>query len=53
MDASLIARAGIETIVYGPAGSGAHADVEWVDLASVNQTAAVLAQAAIRYCGTN
>lgn len=52
MDASLIAGAGIETVVYGPAGTGAHADIEWVDLASVNQTAAVLADAAMRYCGT-
>lgn len=51
MDASLIARAGIETVAYGPAGTGAHADVEWADLASVDQTAAVLALAAVRYCG--
>jgi acetylornithine deacetylase len=52
MDASLIARAGIETAVYGPAGAGAHADVEYVDLASVEHTAAVLAETAVRYCGT-
>jgi acetylornithine deacetylase len=51
MDASLIAAAGIETVVYGPAGTGAHSDIEWVDLASVDQTAAVLADTALSYCG--
>ena len=35
MDASLIAQAGIETVVIGPIGAGAHGDEEWGDLASV------------------
>jgi acetylornithine deacetylase len=52
MDASLLAEAGIETVVLGPAGTGAHADVEWVDLASVEHTGAILARAAMSYCGT-
>jgi len=51
MDAALLAAAGIETVVIGPAGAGAHAAEEWVDLDSVVQLAAVLAQAAIEYCG--
>jgi acetylornithine deacetylase len=51
MDASLIAEAGIPVVVFGPAGAGAHADDEWVDLASVRQVAEVLARAAINYCG--
>ncbi len=51
MDTSLIAQAGIETIVFGPSGAGAHAAVEGVDLASVEQTAAILADAAVAYCG--
>jgi acetylornithine deacetylase/succinyl-diaminopimelate desuccinylase-like protein len=37
--------------VIGPAGAGAHAAEEWVDLESVVQLAGVLAEAAIEYCG--
>lgn len=51
MDAALIAAAGIETVVLGPAGAGAHADEEWVDLQSVTQLAEILARTAARYCG--
>jgi len=51
MDAALIAEAGIETVVIGAAGGGAHAAVEWVDLSSVEILAAILTDAAIRYCG--
>jgi acetylornithine deacetylase len=36
-DAALLAGAGIPTVVYGPAGEGAHADEEWVDLASLER----------------
>jgi acetylornithine deacetylase len=52
MDASLLAEAGIETVVLGPAGTGAHADTEWVDLASVERTTEILARTAMSYCGT-
>lgn len=51
MDAALIAEAGIETVVIGPAGAGAHAAREWVDLESVERLAAILARAATSYCG--
>jgi acetylornithine deacetylase len=51
MDSALLAAAGVETVVFGPAGAGAHAAVEWVDLESVYQTAAVLAATAVAYCG--
>ena len=51
MDAALLQAAGIETVVLGPGGGGAHAAVEWVELESVEQTAAILAEAAIDYCG--
>ena len=51
MDAALIAEAGIETVVIGPTGTGAHAAVEWVELESVNQVAGILADAAVSYCG--
>jgi len=52
MDASLLAEAGIETVVLGPAGAGAHADAEWVDLASVERAAEILARTAMSYCDT-
>ncbi len=52
MDAALLAAAGIETVVIGPSGAGAHAAEEWVDLESVVQLAGILAEAAIDYCGT-
>jgi acetylornithine deacetylase len=50
MDAALLHAVGIETVVMGPAGGGAHAAVEWVELESVAQMAAILAEAAIDYC---
>lgn len=50
MDAALLQAAGIETVVFGPAGQGAHADVEWVDLDSVAQLAEILVESALDYC---
>jgi acetylornithine deacetylase len=50
MDAALLQEAGIETVVCGAAGAGAHADVEWVELDSVMQLAEILAVAALDYC---
>jgi acetylornithine deacetylase len=50
MDAALLAEAGIETVVIGPSGAGAHAAVEWVDLESVYAVAAILADTAAEYC---
>jgi len=50
MDAALLQAAGIETVVMGPAGGGAHAAVEWVEMESVAHMAAILAEAAIEYC---
>jgi len=37
MDAAFFAEHGIPTVVLGPRGEGAHAQVEWVDLASVQE----------------
>jgi acetylornithine deacetylase len=51
MDAALLQAAGIETVVCGAAGAGAHADVEWVDLESVYRLSEILAGAALEYCG--
>jgi acetylornithine deacetylase len=47
MDAAVLSAAGIPAVVFGPAGAGAHAVEEWVDLASVATCADVL-EAVIR-----
>ena len=49
-DAALIAAAGIPTVLYGPAGEGAHAAVEWVDLASLERVRDVVLQTAVAWC---
>lgn len=36
-DSALFGAAGIPTLLYGPCGGGAHADVEWLDLASASR----------------
>jgi acetylornithine deacetylase len=51
MDSALLAAAGIESVVVGPVGGGAHAAEEWVDLRSLEALAAILAEAALAYCG--
>jgi len=50
MDSALLAEAGIETVIIGPKGAGAHADEEWVELDSVFELAQILIEAAQRYC---
>ena len=49
-DAALIGRGGIPTVLYGPAGGGAHAEVEWVDLASLERVRDVIVRAATEWC---
>jgi acetylornithine deacetylase len=51
MDAALLQADGVETVVIGAAGTGAHSDVEWVDVQSVIQLAEILARTAADYCG--
>jgi acetylornithine deacetylase len=50
MDSALLAAAGVETVVIGPIGAGAHADEEWVDLQSLVDLAQILAETALNYC---
>jgi acetylornithine deacetylase len=50
-DASLIAAAGIPTVLFGPPGDGAHASVEWVSLAGTVDCARALLATAQRFCG--
>lgn len=35
LDSALLGEAGVPTVIFGPGGQGAHADVEWVDIDSV------------------
>ncbi|MFQ5689822.1 MAG: ArgE/DapE family deacylase [Gemmatimonadota bacterium] len=51
MDSALLAAAGMDTVVIGPSGGGAHAAEEWVELESVRRLAEILAHAALDYCG--
>ncbi|HSR53742.1 MAG TPA: ArgE/DapE family deacylase [Acidobacteriota bacterium] len=50
MDSALLSAAGVETVVFGPSGAGAHSDNEWVDLDSVHSLSAILAQTTAAYC---
>ena len=50
MDAALLTDAGIPTAVFGAHGDGAHADVEWVDLDSVQCCTDVLIATARAFC---
>jgi acetylornithine deacetylase len=50
MDAALLSAVGIDTVVIGPAGAGAHALEEWVDLESVQQLTDILTKAATQFC---
>lgn len=52
MDSALLASAGVDTVVLGPGGAGAHSLDEWVDLESVYSLAAILAETAVSYCGS-
>jgi acetylornithine deacetylase len=51
MDMALLNAAHIPTVAFGPAGEGAHADVEWVDLASLETCVRVYLRAAELICG--
>ena len=51
MDSALLAASGVDTVVFGPDGTGAHAKEEWVDVQSVLRVAQILAQTARSYCG--
>ena len=50
-DAALIADAGIPTVLLGPAGEGAHAEVEWVDVASLHRLRDLVLEIAQAWCG--
>jgi acetylornithine deacetylase len=49
-DAATLHGAGIPSILFGPAGAGAHALEEWVDLESVRVCAEVYLATAVDFC---
>jgi len=49
-DSALLSSAGIPTVVFGPAGEGAHAVEEWVDLASAERCAEIYSGVARELC---
>lgn len=49
-DAALFSAAGIPTVVFGPSGDGAHADVEWVDLNDVERLVEILLATIREFC---
>jgi acetylornithine deacetylase len=49
-DSALLSSAGIPTVVFGPAGEGAHAVEEWVDLVSVERCVEIYTAVARELC---
>ena len=49
-DAAVLSAAGIPSVLFGPAGTGAHAVEEWVDLASVRSCAEIYLETAMNFC---
>jgi acetylornithine deacetylase len=50
-DSAVFSAAGIPTVIFGPGGEGAHAAVEWVDLAQLDRCVAALNDVVGRFCG--
>ena len=49
-DSALLAAVGIPTVVFGPTGEGLHSEVEWVDLASLEQCLEIYSRVAADLC---
>jgi acetylornithine deacetylase len=49
-DAGLLVEAGIPAVLYGPTGEGAHAAVEWVEVASLERCRDVYVAVASAFC---
>ena len=50
-ESALLASAGIPTVLFGPIGEGAHAEVEWVDVASLERCVEIYVAVAVELCG--
>jgi acetylornithine deacetylase/succinyl-diaminopimelate desuccinylase-like protein len=49
-DSAVFSAAGIPTVVFGPGGEGAHADVEWVEIADLERCKDVYVAVAKELC---
>jgi len=49
-DSALLAEAGIPTVLFGPTGEGLHSEVEWVDIASLDQCREIYLATALELC---
>jgi acetylornithine deacetylase len=49
-DSALLASAGIPTVLFGPRGEGAHAEVEWVDIESLERCVEIYVAVASELC---
>jgi acetylornithine deacetylase len=49
-DSALLAAAGIPTVLFGPIGGGAHAEVEWADVTSVERCVEIYVGVAVELC---
>lgn len=50
-DTSLFERAGMDALIFGSDGEGAHAEVEWADLDALYKTAQIYAGTILEFCG--
>ena len=49
-DSALLAAAGIPTVLFGPLGEGAHAEIEWVDVESLERCVEIYGAVAGELC---
>src|SRR5262245_19879482 len=49
-DSALLVAAGIPTVIFGPRGDGYHGEVEWVDVASLEQCVEIYSAVAAEIC---
>lgn len=49
-DAAILRQSGIPSLLFGPAGAGAHAVEEWVDLESVRACGQIYLTTALEFC---
>jgi len=49
-DSALLAGAGIPTVLFGPRGEGAHAEVEWVEIADLERCVEIYGAVAAELC---
>jgi acetylornithine deacetylase len=49
-DSAIFSAAGIPTVIFGPGGEGAHAAVEWVDLAQLDRCVEALDSVIASFC---